>query len=380
MNLNEIKIDNNKNYNHVQNLANPEISDCTLSEARARVLVSADMIGAILGRNGKIIKTIRTKTNADIEIVKLETGCEHRIVNIRGTVKQLVDGLSFIFQLLSNINQIQGSPENGNSYPVYLLVPYFRVGAIMGVKGELVQNLRRMYGTIIKVSHETLPHSSEKALLVQGSSRGVYLTLYAIIQVLVEEERIQSSGDAPLYLPKAGAKPILTFAKRYFPDNDASPQCDNRCQENLVHHHQHPFKLLPNHLNLSYTQNVPVFEGLYSTLEATMRPYSQSTTLYNQFPCFVSGSFKTPSPSNSQHVFSIPFINFNSLNHTAFQEQTNQQLFALEPVHIYKQHIVSNQYSACIPNMYNCVNCSCFSNQPSIYPCGKFDYSIPNLS
>eukprot|EP00009_Paramoeba_aestuarina_P002929 CAMPEP_0201506258 /NCGR_PEP_ID=MMETSP0161_2-20130828/192_1 /ASSEMBLY_ACC=CAM_ASM_000251 /TAXON_ID=180227 /ORGANISM="Neoparamoeba aestuarina, Strain SoJaBio B1-5/56/2" /LENGTH=293 /DNA_ID=CAMNT_0047900297 /DNA_START=158 /DNA_END=1039 /DNA_ORIENTATION=+ len=116
-----------------------------------RLQIPNPVVGAIIGKSGEIIKSIRDQSGARVIIADSQPG-EDRDVTIKGNLQTVDQAVNLI---LTNICQVRNPSfemeQRDDSISLKVLVANDQAGAIIGKGGEVIKQLREDSGARISV-------------------------------------------------------------------------------------------------------------------------------------------------------------------------------------------------------------------------------------
>jgi len=148
------------------------------------IILSQDA-GGIIGREGKNVRQMRDESGANINISG--TSGVERILNVRGSIKEIMSSVTMIAEKLQEI--ASGSKLHTDFSPpvtMRLLVPNSQCGPLIGKGGSRIKEIREVSGATITIPAETLPGSTERAVTVAGSPEALGAGMGKICEVLEE--------------------------------------------------------------------------------------------------------------------------------------------------------------------------------------------------
>jgi far upstream element-binding protein len=109
-----------------------------------------ERVGLIIGRGGTTIKSIQSRTGANVNIPQAPepNNPQIRLITITGNADQKEAAKAEILAILSD-NGIGGGASAGNA--IYMQVPNERVGVIIGKKGETIKGIQERYGVRVQI-------------------------------------------------------------------------------------------------------------------------------------------------------------------------------------------------------------------------------------
>lgn len=91
-------------------------------------------------------------------------------------------------------------PQASDQVALRLIVPNSQLGAVMGVGGSTLAELRRQTAAAIRVSSENLPASQEKSLLVNGTRTAVHHAVALVVELLCRAQLAGASFPTSPYV------------------------------------------------------------------------------------------------------------------------------------------------------------------------------------
>lgn len=195
-----------------------------------RLLIPSKVAGAIIGKGGATIKSLRDEYQAIINIP--EARAPERVlkicVNSREKLDKLVSRIAEILKdeiLKSGIRRKEGETE------LRILVQSSQAGAIIGTKGTTVKTLRESTGSRININPECCPQSTERVAAIMGRPETVVKCISMIYDIL---EKVPPKGSEQRYDPNCfdptydyggfGFDPRAYFVPRpYYPIEPRGP-------------------------------------------------------------------------------------------------------------------------------------------------------------
>jgi poly(rC)-binding protein 2/3/4 len=136
-----------------------------------RILCPVGVIGSVIGKNGKVINSIRQETRAKVKVVDPFPGAKHRVITIYCYVKEkeevevedeidnekplcaAQDALLKVHSAISNSIETAGDSEKKrkNKDECQILVPSSQSAILIGKSGATIKQLRVKTRTNIKV-------------------------------------------------------------------------------------------------------------------------------------------------------------------------------------------------------------------------------------
>lgn len=197
-----------------------------------RILVSRREAGAIIGKEGSNITTIREKYDIKAGVSKVIDGCIDRILTVNGMVDKMSSALIAIAQsvLDANISTIKECEANGSNplrlinydylplkpltqRPSYqdvdynttlflrILIPNSQIGTLIGKGGIRIKSIQETNNIKMVASKDFMENSNERLIELQGTSTNLKNALDEISRYLLTD--YQSTVPTNYYIPCA---------------------------------------------------------------------------------------------------------------------------------------------------------------------------------
>lgn len=178
-------IDGNNNNNNEKN------------KIWCRLLIPSKVAGAIIGKGGATIKSLRDEFAAIINIP--EARAPERVLKICVTSREKLDLLiSRIAEILKDEIMKSGIRRKEGETELRILVQSSQAGAIIGTKGSTVKTLRESTGSRININPECCPNSTERVAAIMGRPDTVVKCISMIYDIL---EKVPPKGSEQRYDP-----------------------------------------------------------------------------------------------------------------------------------------------------------------------------------
>ncbi|CEF65103.1 Heterogeneous nuclear ribonucleoprotein K [Strongyloides ratti] len=142
-----------------------------------RLLLATKMAGAVIGRQGSVIKKLRTEYNANISIP--DKKMPERVL----TISASFDNIMKIFDVvLPRILEEQRNTTDDNE--VRMIVHQSQAGAIIGRGGSKVKELREKSHAYLKVYTDFCPRSTDRVIQITGNQEKIRTAVSLIIDYL----------------------------------------------------------------------------------------------------------------------------------------------------------------------------------------------------
>ncbi|CAN1141284.1 KH domain-containing protein At4g18375 [Linum perenne] len=176
-----------------------------------RILCPDEVIGSVIGKNGKVINSIRQETRAKVKVVDPFPGAKERVITIYCYVKEKVDvdvegGCSSVTPLcsaqdallkvhaaISNAIASNVDPEMNtkDKEECQILVPSSQSSNIIGKAGMTIKKLRSKTRSSIKVIAKDVSDPShacamdfDNFIMISGESESVKRALFAVSAIM----------------------------------------------------------------------------------------------------------------------------------------------------------------------------------------------------
>jgi hypothetical protein len=170
-----------------------------------KLLVVDRVAGSIIGKGGKVITEIEHSCNCIMKLSPGHTffpGTQERIVVIAGSMEGLSEAVGiilekirlFVFAELRNRNLSLRCPApNDESYvdlTIRAVVPNSAVSCIIGRGGEVVREINRSTGAIIRIG-DRMPVVHERIVQVTGSSEQCHAAMCEVLSRIQSDKNLR---------------------------------------------------------------------------------------------------------------------------------------------------------------------------------------------
>ncbi|XP_039290011.1 poly(rC)-binding protein 3 isoform X3 [Nilaparvata lugens] len=168
-----------------------------------RLIMQGKEVGSIIGRKGEIVKRFRDESGAKINIS--DGSCPERVVTVTGPTNAIFKAFTLICKKFEEFQEMQngggGGGGGGSRTPITirLIVPASQCGSLIGKGGSKIKEIREVTGASIQVASDMLPHSTERAVTITGTSDAITQCIYHICCVMLESP---PKGATIPYRPK----------------------------------------------------------------------------------------------------------------------------------------------------------------------------------
>lgn len=198
-----------------------DTSPCTV----LKLIFPDHKIGCIIGLRGQVVKQLREESGANIKISDGYFKTE-RLVEITGTLEMIVKAIKLICHQLeedvvgeNNRKQMQGIPQP--PITLRLIVPISQCGSLIGKAGSKIMEMRDITGASITPSCDILPNSTEREIIVSGTSQAITDSVSKICCSMLESP---AKGTSIPYRPKPqiGGSIIIAGGQAYTVKGDSA--------------------------------------------------------------------------------------------------------------------------------------------------------------
>lgn len=183
------QINNNNNVNNSSNGMNRGGSGH--GRLDVRFLVCSRDAGAIIGKKGSNIQTLRQKHKVIIQVPDCD-GPE-RVLTIQGDYDSCLAAIIDILPTMRDNQRVQNDQSE-----IRLLTHQSQAGAVIGKGGERVRELRSKYNVGMKVFVQCLPFSTERVVALRGRADDIERCLREVFSIL---EQTPPRGQMCFYDP-----------------------------------------------------------------------------------------------------------------------------------------------------------------------------------
>ncbi|KAL2494464.1 RNA-binding KH domain-containing protein [Forsythia ovata] len=260
-----------------------------------RILCPDGVIGSVIGKNGKVINSIRQETGAKVKVVDPFPGARDRVIIVYCYVKEkedvevdeelndnepicaaqdaLLKVHAAIAKAVANLRESDKKKKDVDKEECQLLVPSSQSANIIGKSGATIKKLRSKTRTNIKVTAKDASdptHSCalefDNIVLISGDSEGVKKALFAICAIMYKftpKENIPLETSVPEALPSI----IIPSDVPIYPATGLYPSVDPIVTSRSV-----PSILGPRHV-----PDIPVYADAGSTWSVYSSAYQMGS-------------------------------------------------------------------------------------------------------
>ncbi|KAI6181641.1 hypothetical protein M3Y98_00850800 [Aphelenchoides besseyi] len=149
-----------------------------------RLLIPSKASGAIIGRQGSQIQSIREKYNANMQIPDRHTF--ERVCTIVVQQERLIECFREILSRLGEELEKYNNKKASGEVEIRMLVHQSHAGAIIGRQGSKIKELREQTGAVLKVFQECCPLSTDRVLLISSQQDKLPDVLGVLIEFIRE--------------------------------------------------------------------------------------------------------------------------------------------------------------------------------------------------
>jgi len=153
-----------------------------------RSLINSGHIGSLIGKGGKVIKSMKEESGANIYITNGQS--MERIVIVKGSPDNVHKAYTRICkQLEQNQGQARGGMRGSSSnvqISLNLVIASNQCGSLIGKGGTTIKQMKKETGANIQISTDPLPGCTEKCATVSGTSDSVAQAVKEIVAILIE--------------------------------------------------------------------------------------------------------------------------------------------------------------------------------------------------
>eukprot|EP00884_Botryococcus_braunii_P022439 jgi/Botrbrau1/887/Bobra.0167s0011.2 len=185
-----------------------------VSETVYRLLAPGRKVGAIIGKGGTIVKTIRDETGGRIRVVDGVPGCDERVIVISspslagGDWNAAQNALFSVHKRLMEHEEAEAqklAPGTVTPHVTRLLVCHTQAGCIIGKAGKIIKDIREASGAHIKIlPPEELPAcalSNDRVVQLSGNGDQLSHALRLVARQIRDNPPKERPGGAPPCLP-----------------------------------------------------------------------------------------------------------------------------------------------------------------------------------
>lgn len=175
-----------------------------------KLLVSDKVAGSIIGKGGTVISDLEKNTNAIMKLSPGRTyfpGTQDRLVVIAGSIESIVAATREVIEKVKMATLVEehrrdpSAPVNVD-ITIKVVVPNSAVSCIIGRGGEVVREINKTTGALIRAS-ERYPGLHERVVQVSGSQQEVTSAATEVIQRVQSDRNLREHLNV-VYTPSAG--------------------------------------------------------------------------------------------------------------------------------------------------------------------------------
>eukprot|EP00124_Ichthyophonus_hoferi_P005596 Ihof_evm1s854 gene=Ihof_evmTU1s854 len=147
-----------------------------------KALLQSKDVGALIGKGGLIIKSIREATNCRVIISESTPNTNERILTVLGAPTSVAEAYGQIAVRLQNEASTAEPPSN--QLTINLLVANSQIGPLIGKGGSKIKEIREVTNAHLSVASEPLPGSTERSVAVSGNVDAVAMAIATIAAIV----------------------------------------------------------------------------------------------------------------------------------------------------------------------------------------------------
>lgn len=182
-----------------------------------RLLVPATRVGAVIGKQGAIVREIRSATKARIRVCEGVPNCDERVIVISArdsTAEDSNQAQRALVEVHRRVIDAEMESREQSGKPFYivtrLLVNHTQAGSIIGKGGCITKDIRETTGAFCKIlPQEDLPVCAlhnDRVVLISGQSEQIKAALLIVCRQIRDNPPREAPGGPP---------PSLTILHNY---------------------------------------------------------------------------------------------------------------------------------------------------------------------
>ncbi|KAI9597966.1 hypothetical protein BDF19DRAFT_334242, partial [Syncephalis fuscata] len=172
-----------------------------------RSLLTKKEAGVIIGRNGANVHTIRSKTNARINLTDNFPGCTERVATIVGPIETVASAFELMALMLAGVEGNNITQTEPSSVTMRLLIPNSQMGSIIGKGGSKIKEIQNASGIRLNAQEHPLPGSTERQVNAVGLPDGIKIAVTEVCGIIMNySDRNQGTM---FYRPSPGISATL---------------------------------------------------------------------------------------------------------------------------------------------------------------------------
>jgi predicted RNA-binding protein YlqC (UPF0109 family) len=146
-----------------------------------RLQIPNALVGAVIGKQGETIKSIREQTLAKVTIADSQLG-EDRDLTLKGQPQSIEQALNLIINHIAQVRLPSFSPDQSEeSLSIKVLVANDQAGAIIGKGGEVIKQMREESGARISIGKKV---DFVRVITLVGTSAALRSALTILVRLV----------------------------------------------------------------------------------------------------------------------------------------------------------------------------------------------------
>ena len=205
-------------------------------EMPLRILVSSDMVGAIIGKAGGTIRDITKDSKARVDVLRREgsTSSLDKVINVFGASECCSRACARILEVVAEEARATDKPLE--EYPLRILAHNALIGRLIGKSGATIKRIMEVTGTRITISQSlydpTAYNLPERVITIEGPSDNLSPVMEAESQIF-SKLRACYESDMALAIAPSFLPPYL--APGHLPHHQQQQQQQSRSLGPLQH-------------------------------------------------------------------------------------------------------------------------------------------------
>ncbi|KAF0292193.1 Insulin-like growth factor 2 mRNA-binding protein 1 [Amphibalanus amphitrite] len=184
------------------------------SELPLRILVSSEMVGAIIGRQGNTIRQITQNTRARVDVHRKDNnGATEKAITIYGNPDNCDNACREILDVMTQ----EAANTNRGEVPLKILAHNNLIGRIIGKGGNVIKSIMEETDTRITVSRATDVNSFnlDRTITIRGTAEGIAEAERLVMTRLRQsyEHDLQTAAPQMGMYPDMGARMMPGYGR-----------------------------------------------------------------------------------------------------------------------------------------------------------------------
>ncbi|AMD21293.1 HER014Wp [Eremothecium sinecaudum] len=165
-----------------------------------RMLCLVKQASMIVGPKGERISRIKEETKTRINVSENIKNVPERVIYIRGTCDNVAKAFGKISRAINGEVDLK-SNERSLPLTVYLLIPHYLMGHIIGKQGSRLREIEDLSAARLVAGPLQLPMSNDRVLCITGVADAMHIATYYVGQTILDCDEKLKNKKTVFYQP-----------------------------------------------------------------------------------------------------------------------------------------------------------------------------------